>query len=969
VNTHFVGRTEELAQLGRLLEDSGAGRGRLVALAGEAGIGKTRLVTEMARLATARGCRVLWSQMIEDPVAPPFLPWMLALRDALSQLDADALREDLGSGAADVADLLPELRDRLQLAPSRPSADSVAARYQLFDSVTRFLLGLSRRQPLVLLLDNAHLADRSSLLLLEYYCRQITSSRTLVVLAYRASALQDGHPLREALGRCAGMARFENLELGGLGRPEIAELMRLVAGAPVPPSVVDAVSERSDGNPLFVSEVAAGLARRLGADPAAWHEPAIDVPETLKAVITARLATLDDETAWALRVAAVLGRDFDIGLLAPLAGRPAPDILALVERAAAAGVVAVLSPGRFRFRHATFRELLYSQHDRAERLRLHREAAARIEQRFAADLAPHLQQLAWHSYEAARGGYLPEAVGHCRRAAGQALERRAYGEAAVQFERALQVADMAEDPDLSLRFELLTALGDAQYRSGQVNSAAWTCLRSALLAHRQQWWPRLAEAVLALQHVQGQLGMSHIASVPLHLTALEHLPADASSIRARLLSSIATAHRHSGDTARAQAALLGSVGLARLLNDKDVLFTCLSKALYVFWRTWESPQQLEMLREAVVLAERDGREEVYLLATMALIFPLSKLGRYAELEPLAQRLMERAEAARHPHYRQVAAGFKAEIALLRGRWSEALEWAQASRQQAAVEGSAGVEGRFGFQMFTLQRALGRLDAVEPLLQRLSAESDPDRLWLPGKILLHCEIGQEAEARRLLQRLGDLDRLPRDDLFETALVYLTEACVALRDLERCKVLYPLLEPCRGYNVTTTATVSHGAAAGYLALLAAALRRPREARALFEEALEFNVRMDAPALVARVQADYAAFLLQGDRPADQALARSLLAQARAAATRLGMEALLRRIASLGEAGAGPEDLTDRELEVLRRIALGASNKRIADELFISLSTVATHIRSILRKTGAANRTEAVAQARRSGLLPAD
>jgi DNA-binding NarL/FixJ family response regulator len=149
----------------------------------------------------------------------------------------------------------------------------------------------------------------------------------------------------------------------------------------------------------------------------------------------------------------------------------------------------------------------------------------------------------------------------------------------------------------------------------------------------------------------------------------------------------------------------------------------------------------------------------------------------------------------------------------------------------------------------------------------------------------------------------------------------------------------------------------------------LRRSREARALFEEALEFNARMDAPALVARVQVDYAAFLLQGDRPADRALAHGLLAQARAAATRLGMEALLRRVASLGEAGAGPEDLTDRELEVLRRIALGASNKRIADELFISLSTVATHIRSILRKTGAANRTEAVAQARRSGLLPAD
>jgi DNA-binding NarL/FixJ family response regulator/CTP:molybdopterin cytidylyltransferase MocA len=965
MHPHFIGRTTELARLDALLADCSAGRGRLASVAGEAGIGKTRLLTEAARLADARGCAVLWSQMLEDPVAPPYLPWLLVLRDCLAREDLEVIREDLGSGAADVADLVPELRDRLGLPASRPSTDSAAARYQLFDAITRFLLAYARRRPLVLLFDNAHRADRSSLQLLEYYCRQLARSPTLVVLSYRGSELGADHPLRAALDQCSRAAGFEHFELAGLDRPQTADLMRLVLGAAAPAALVDTVCQRGDGNPLFVSQVAAGLARRLQADAGA-HDLAIEVPDSLKAVISARLATLDGETHELLRAAAILGREFDTRLLGPIVNLDAAALLPRLERATTAGVIGPAAPGRYRFAHALFREVLYAQHSLERRISLHRATAERLVQRHAKDVDPHLPQLAYHGFEAARAGYWPEAVEYCRRAGHQALARRAYGEAAVQFQHALQVAELADDPDPDVRFTLLMALGDSQFRAGQSDPAARTYLRCAVLAQRQQWWPKLADAVLALQHVQGQLGIIHLASIPLHQLALKHAAPDASALRARLLGSLASACRRAEDLPRGRAAFEESIRIARESGDPRVLYECLCQALLVLQPSYEAPRQAALVREALAIAEQLGSEEAALAANSGILFPLSKLGAYAELAPLLRRLHERADAARHPHYRQVAAGFEAQVAILHGRWADALKWAKASLQQAELEGSTGVDGRFGFQMFAIQRALGNLPSIAPVLARVSADNDPGRMWLPGKILLHCELEQYDDARRLLDRLGDPGHLPRDDLFETALVYLAEACVVLKDVRRCAALYEALKPYREANLSVLGTVALGSGAGYLALLATALRQFREARPLFEEALAFNARIGSPPLLARTQADYAALLLQSERPADHDSAGQLRREAHATAARLGMRTLAARVAALAGDGAATDSLTERELDVLRRIAAGASNKRIANELQIGLSTVATHIRNILRKTGTANRTEAVAHARRSNLI---
>ncbi len=965
----FVGRRAELTRLRELLRESREGNGRLVTIAGEAGIGKTRLAAEIANVATDQGFSVLWSQMIEDPVAPPYTAWLLGLRGYLQQVDDDTLRTELGSGATFVADILPELRDRLRLAPSHQATESEgAARFQLYDSVSRLLLAVAKRQPVMLLFDNLHLADQSSLSLLEYFARQLTRSAALVIAAYRSGERAADSPFEKTLAALNGIADSEQIELAGLTRDEVGELLRTALGKTTL-TLIDTVYTRGDGNPLFTCQVATNLSRQLEGSGRASTDGALAIPNSLAEVIAARLATVPSEVLDVLRNAAVLGRDFENALLSQVSGTDVDVTSRFMEEATDSGLVVYLGPGRYRFVHALFRETLYSQHSSEQRLRLHRAAATCLSQRYRDAADPPVAQLAYHWFEASRGSFDPEAIAWCYRAARAAIAKRAYGEAIVQIEHALALIDLGDNEDPVLRFELLSTLGAAQYQAGQqgLSNLAW--LRAALLAQEQGWAIRLANAVLQWQYIRAATGLSHGSAVSLHDAALEMLPADSDALRTRVLASKALAYRYRDEHERAYATLDEALRLARNIGDPEVIFDCLIKAFYLFAPAYDAPTRLTMLEEAVTLAPHTGREENLLLASAALFFPLSSLGRFDDMRARLEELAEKAEAARHNFWRQLVAGFRVEIAILEGRWGEALKVAQRSLEQGALEGATGVEGRFGFQVFTIYRALGALDAIAPLLSRLANAEGETRTWLPGLCLLRCELGQKPEAIDALEQLGDVRELIPDDLYETTLVYLADACAWLGDRTRCRQLYDLLKPYRGYNLTLLGTIAHGAASGYLAKLARVLRREAGARELFEEALKLNASMGAPPILASTRTDYAELLLTRDLEKDRARGRKLLSQARASADRLGMRTLLRRIDALVSEGATQDQLSNRELEVLHLIAGGASNKRIADQLHISVPTVATHVRNILRKTSTRNRIEAATYARSCGLLPSD
>jgi eukaryotic-like serine/threonine-protein kinase len=363
VTTPFVGREAELAALTADLEVAAGGRGGVVVLAGEPGIGKTRLAEELAAAAAARGALVLWGRCWEGEGAPAFWPWVQVVRTYVEGSDPAVLRQEMGAGAADIAQVVPAVRERLPDLPAPPPLEPEAARFRLFDSLAGFLRAAAARRPLLLVLDDLHWADAPSLALLRFVGRELEDAGLLVVGIYRHTEVDRGHPL---LGTLADLTRGQHrrrLLLGGLDQREVASFVALVAGVEPALGLAAAVHRRTDGNPFFVAEVVRLLVSqgRLGHAQAGSPVPAAGLPEGVKAVVAERLGRLSDGCQGVLEVAAVLGREFELRALQPASGLDPGRLLELLEEAEAARVIAEVPGGlgRWRFAHALVREVLY----------------------------------------------------------------------------------------------------------------------------------------------------------------------------------------------------------------------------------------------------------------------------------------------------------------------------------------------------------------------------------------------------------------------------------------------------------------------------------------------------------------------------------------------------------------------------------------------------------------------------------
>jgi DNA-binding CsgD family transcriptional regulator len=962
----FVGRAGELEFLKSALAEATSANGRFVSVAGEAGIGKTRLMAELAEIAKLQGTRVFWSPMIEVPGAPPYFLWIPVLRGCIEQLDGEEKADFLQPMQAELATLLPELRDDMAEKKTAVGSNSPTLRYQLFEAVTRILLSGAKRRTCLILFDNLNIADRSSLSLLAHFGQQLTGSRVLVVAAHRDDDLDRRHPLRGVLNELGRGACQAKLRLKGLQHDEVAELLHRLIEFPATASLVKAIHEQSGGNPLFVTEVGRMLCDQPRKDIVPAPGFHFRVPHSLREVISARLDRLPSQTCELLQTAAVIGREFDIALLAELANLSPPQTVRRLQPAEIRDVISPLGGGRWWFQHALFREVLYSELSSVARAMLHRKAGERIEASRFEDVQEQTAQLAYHFFESAQAVQDHRALQYCRKAAEAATERRAYSEAVALYEQALQLIELKLKKHSHQRFECLMALGRTQYYSGQLNGATKALMKAAILAYNERWWGGLAEALFLFQHLCQQSGLRHVASIPLHREALKHLDRDDLPRRARLHASLAKAYRTAGKPDHAVSAFRQGIELARKAQDDRVLLDCLRKGT---WTVGRSPQRvregLNVSQEALELALSKGPVDAVLDAQTDTAIQLCELGDITALESALAELRTISERERQPHFLSMLAGFETALAILQGRWEEATHLAKIGLNSVPLEGVYGLKGRFAFQAFAIKKARGDLNALSETLARILSGSQRKPLWLPGQILLQYELGQASAARQALVALGDLRKLPLDDLFPISLVYLAEACVGLRDSRRCEVLFSLLEPYRGLNATLPGCLMLGAVAGNLAELAVAVGRLDDAAGYFEEAMEMNASMRAWPALARNKIEWARFLFASRDSRRHAKARKLLSHARILARRYELRPLLDAIEAL-ENATGAEQLTGREIQILNLLARGKSNKHIAAELHISHSTVATHVRNILRKTGANNRTEAADHARRSELI---
>jgi DNA-binding SARP family transcriptional activator len=880
----FVGRERELAELSGGLDDAFAGSGCLVLLAGEPGIGKSRLAEELIAQAKARGARVLVGRCWEAGGAPAYWPWVQALRPHLRGEEPDALRAQLGAGAADLVRFAPDLRTRFPDLQKPPSPESEAARFRLFDATAGFLRRASESRPIVLFLDDLHAADAPSLLLLRFLARQLSSTRLLLLGAYRDVDPLPRQPLTEMLVEVAREPGTRRLPLGRLSEGEVAEYVELTAPAIASPDVLAALSAETEGNPLFVGEIVRLLSVE-GVRP-----NGLAIPQSVRDVIARRLTHLSAECKRVLALASVLGREFPLDALDRLAGVSADELLDVLDEAIAARLLSELAgaPDRLRFAHVLIRDTLYEGLTAARRVRLHRQAADVLETLHGEEPGAHLAELANHCMA---GRDFRRGLRYARRAGDGAVAALAYEEAARLYEIALEAVERSAPVELACRCRIQLALGEAQARAGLTDAARETFLEAADLARRLPLPDELARAALGYG---GRFAYARAGAdrrlVPLLEAALAALQEGDSDLRARLLARLAGALRGEPSMERRAALSREAIRMARRLADPVTLAYALESA-YATVSPRNADAWLTIGNELVRVAGMVGDREREFFGHQHGLGALMVLGDIAAVDARLEAMAILVEELRQPTQRRALSVTRTMRALFGGSFEEAENLVQEALR--AGPGAQGLDtGWFWVvrvQAWALARERGGLRELRPDIERLVDEY-PTLSYLHSVLAsLYSDLGLEAETREKFDALArhDFADLPFDSdwLFQMSL--LSQVCTLLGDARNASKLYEMLLPYAGCNVLAYPELSLGSASRYLGLLASTVSRWAEAEEHFDAAIEMHAQMGATPWLSHTQHDQARMLLARGQPTDVERAFGLIAEARQTYLELGMQ----------------------------------------------------------------------------------
>ena len=464
----FVGRDEPLEHLTALWRkaSSSDGHAHVVLIAGEPGIGKTRLAAQLARQVHHDGATVLLGRC-EEELGVPYQPLVEALRFAIDHVEANSLSRVLGRYRGELVRLLPEIAARVPDLPAPTRSDPETERYRLFDAVVEWLVAMSADRPVLLVVDDLHWAGRPTLLLLRHIVTAQPAMRVLIVGTYRDTDLQRGDPLTEMLADFRRVERVERVSLHGLTTDDVVDFFEWTSGQKAGRRGRDlarVVRDETEGNPFFIGEVLRHLAEtgvlyeQDGRWTTAMPADVIGLPEGVREVVGRRLGRLSPEANELLRVASVIGREFDLDVLAPASGLSEEDVLLALGGAVQGRLVDEVSIDRWRFSHALVRSTLYDELGTSRRVRLHRTVAQIIEERRPEDLSA----LARHFGEAAVAGTTEQAVRYALAAGDRSRAQLANDEAVTFYASAL---DLLEGGD-QRRAAVLARLGDAQCRAG-----------------------------------------------------------------------------------------------------------------------------------------------------------------------------------------------------------------------------------------------------------------------------------------------------------------------------------------------------------------------------------------------------------------------------------------------------------------------------------------------------------------------
>jgi DNA-binding NarL/FixJ family response regulator len=986
-HTALVGRALEIQQLVTAFASACTGQGGVVLLTGEPGIGKTRLVEEVAVQAGQQGALVLWGRCHEGGSAPAFWPWVQLLRAFQRTHDVTALLVDTPDDAAHLARLLPELSARLPTTATRP-ADEEQARFYLFNSVTTLLLRAAQVQPLLLILDDLQWADVPSLLLLQFLANEVCQSALLLLGAYREGEVDRDHPLTKTLAAMSRVRGVRIIPLRGLTTTAVATLLTAITGQPPAASLVTTVLNKTGGNPFFLTEIAHHLLQR---EPIIASDPHAKLLPTVRGAIRQRLNRLSPACNRLLSLAAVIGREFTLTRLARL-GDPATALntnlaqerllmaldeamqAQLIQPFAASGA----ATGRYRFLHDLVRETIYTELPTAERLRLHQQVGELLEQLHVADPDVHLAELAYHFWQAAPLGVVDKALTYTVHAAERSLRALAYEEAGRTYEQALTLLTMQEAVDPTQHAALLLALGHAQTRSGESAQARQTFDRATALARQTGNSEQLAQAALGFAGDVVRPGVSDEQVINHLEEALTQLVGTVPTLRVRLLARLAMEYRYSARRARGDALSRQALDQARQLDaptlQQDEGRAALVYALNARHFAILAPDTLEermtISLELVELATARGDRELLLQSLPWRVADLLTMGQIQAADEAIAQANALAATLRQPLYLWYAHVFSALRALMQGDWAAGERLAEAAYQSGQRVQPGGATVYLAAQQFMIRWEQGRLAEMAAIFTDLAARFPAMPVLRAFRALAHWHAGDQAAAQAELTQLcaNRAAALIWDQLWLGGVATLAELTILLGDRTQAALLYELLLPYAERNVMVGVPNCLGAVAAYLGSLAALLGQREAAIEHFTKGLALNQQLALQPFLARTQVRYAAFLLQQGTAAERTQAYDLLQQAQATAAALDLVALRTEITPLLMPSTGPTlaGLTPREIEVLRLIAAGHSTKAMAATLVISVPTVERHITHIYEKLGVNSRAEATAYALRQGLV---
>jgi DNA-binding SARP family transcriptional activator len=888
--TPMVGRADELARLETVLADPGRA---LVEVAGDAGIGKTRLIAELA--GRAGGALVLWGRSHEGSLIA-YEPVLHVLAHAVEHAPPAALRHAAGAAAPDLARLVPALRDRIEDIPEAPRAEPDTELFRLLEAVRSFVDRLAGDRGVVLVLDDLHWADASTLRVLRHLLSTAGGKPLACVVTYRPAELgREAARALEDLRRDVASVRvdLEGLDEGALGELLEAEGLSDEAGR-----LAAALGRRSAGNPLFARELLRHLRERGGVGVGDDPEEALErlgVPEGVRALIERRVERLDEGVRRVLAVAATAGDDVLLRVVEEASGEEGDAVVDALDAAVEAGLLRE-SAGGYAFTHPLVRATAEAGLSAARRARTHRRVGEALERLRPAPPEVLLPELARHFHEGASDGAADRALEYARLAGEQAMALSAFADAARHFERALEHAGEAAAPgrpaalSAAERCDLLLSLGEARWRSGAVDAAREALFAGAALARELDDAALLARAALAAETSMPEAELVDEELRSLTAEALARAPAGDARLRARLLARLAELSLFTPPRAGAVALARAAETEARRAADAHALV----RALHVRRLSLMGPDgfadRLGLVGEMERAARASGDDGLIVLAESNRILDLVDRADAEGIDRQIagfERLLDR--TGRRVHERH-AVWWRAMRAIMRGELEEgerlALAGFEAGRRARAFDAQSVLFS----QMFGLRRLQGRSAELEEPMRPLLEQFGRIASWRSGWATILADVGRLDEARAAAAEVA-LDRVPKDWLYLHTMAQQAEVAIATGDHERCEILAELLEPYAEQYATVGHILWTGPVSGFVGALLGALGRAGDAERHLVDAEQRCLAMGARPRLAIVRADLADVVAGRDPER----ARELIDAAREAATDIGMAALTARLAA--------------------------------------------------------------------------